>query len=579
MVAINLACSLLVLGGTLFYKFIFPKKKVNLFILLLVISILPIISIARAGVYESGDFDLHIRRAMEFYNLLSQGNLIPSWAGDLNATYGYPLFAFNYILPYYIISLFHFLGFSFVASMKVFLALNILLSGVFMYLFSKNHFKNALTAFTISIFYLFAPYHLIDVHFRITVGEILAYTLIPLVFYFVQKFISQKRTVYLLFAGLMLGLIILSHIAVAIYLIPAIILYTYITAKKIRETALYSFAIICISLLVACFQWSASLIYYPYLFVSAHPSSYLPYFPTIKDLLYSQWRLGFLFQGPKGELSFLLGYAQVLVIILTIIYLIKKRGNKKMRTVITLWLILFFVYVFFVLPYSSFIWKYLPVIKDSGSQRILIPVAFCTSLLAGYLATVIKRRWIIYALILLAICSTILNWGNRRTIPTINDAILRNDLSLSYQWGDEHFYALPKWVNPKQLFFTQIPDKHIEIIQGKAQVIEISRTLTLHTYWVNALTPIKLKENTLYFPGWTATFNGEPVLIQSSNNGVVTLSTPSGKGELKIAYQDLFLFQLTKILSVISLISIILYTLLYFLNKRFKLDSKVLNRG
>ena len=577
MVAINLICSLIVLGGALFYKFIFPKKKINLFALLLVISVLPIISIARAGVYESGDFDLHIRRAMEFYNLLSQGNVIPTWAGDLNATYGYPLFAFNYILPYYIISLFHFLGFSFVASLKNFLALNIFLSGVFMYLFSKNYFKNTLTAFTVSIFYLFAPYHLIDVHFRITIGEILAYTLIPLIFYFLHKFINGKKIVYILLAGLMLGLVILSHIAVAVYLIPAIILYVYITAKQFTKTALYSFAIIFISLLVAFFQWSASLIYYPYLFVSTHPSSNLPYFPTIADLLYSPWRLGFLFQGPKGELSFLLGYAQVLTVILLIILLLRRRAGSA-KKIIALWLTLFLIYIFFVLPYSSFIWKYLPLIKDSGSQRILIPVAFCTSLLAGYFTKAIKRKWIIYALILLAIGSTILNWGNRRVIPTINDAILRSDLSLSYQWGDEHFYALPKWVNPKQQWFTKIPAKHIEITQGKAQVIEISRTSTLHTYKINALTPVKLNENTLYFPGWTATLNGKPILLKPDKNGIITLNLSEGKGVLKIAYQDLFLFQLTKIISIISLILITLYSLIYFLSKRFKLGSKVLSK-
>src|ERR1035437_3924153 len=128
MVFINIIAFCLVFGGALFYKFIFPKKNINLFVLLLMISVLPIISIARAGVYESGDFNLHIRRAMEFYQLLSQGNFIPTWAGDLNATYGYPLYGFNYILPYYLISFFHFVGLSFVASMKVFLALNIFFS-------------------------------------------------------------------------------------------------------------------------------------------------------------------------------------------------------------------------------------------------------------------------------------------------------------------------------------------------------------------------------------------------------------------------------------------------------------------
>jgi hypothetical protein len=580
MVFINLMGSLLVLSGALFYRYVFPKRKINLFILLLLISILPIISIFRTGVYESGDFTLHVRRTMEFYNMLSQGNFIPTWAGDLNATYGYPLFAFDYILPYYLISFFHFFGFSFVMSLKLFLAINLVLSGVFMYLFTKNHFKNAFTAFTVAVFYLFTPYHLIDVHFRITIGEILAYTLVPLIFYFVSKLIESKKNVYLLLSGFMLGLLILSHIAIAIYLVPAIFIYIYLTLRKTAKATFYSLKIILVSLLVAAFQWTAPLIYYPYLYVTTYPSSYLPHFPSIAELLYSPWRLGLLFQGPHGELSFLVGYAQVLAILLIISYLFRKGVHKTQKKIIASWLLLLFVYIFFITPYSIFIWKYMPIIKDSGSQRILIPVAFCTSLLAGYLTVIIKKKtWLIYGLIFLAIGLTILNWGNRRVIPTINDAILRSNLSLGETWADQHFYALPKWINSKQLFFPKIPSSRLDILDGKANIEEVSRNATLHIYEVDALTPLKLRENTLYFPGWTATLNGKSVLLKPDSNGAIALDLPKGKGDLKISYHDLFFFQLTKILSVISAISIILYALIYFLNKRFNIYAKVLNKG
>src|SRR3989344_6658230 len=190
MVFVNGIASLLVLTGVIIYRYVYPKRKINLFILLLIISILPIISIFRVGTYESGDFNIHIRRSMEFYRLLSQGDIMPSWAGDLNATYGYPLFIFNYILPYYLISFFHLIGFSFMYSLKIFLALSFIFSGIFMYLFSKQIFKNNLATFTSSVFYLLTPYHLISTHFKITIGEILAYALIPLVFYFINKFLN-----------------------------------------------------------------------------------------------------------------------------------------------------------------------------------------------------------------------------------------------------------------------------------------------------------------------------------------------------------------------------------------------------
>ena len=187
MVFVNVIASSLVLLGIITYRFVYPKKKINLFIFLLFISILPIISIFRAGDYESGDFNIHIYRIMAFYDSLLEGNFMPSWAGELNATYGNPLFIFNYSLPYYIISFFHFIGITFISSMKIYLGLTLYLSGIFMYLWVRELTGNKLAAFTSAIFYIFSPYHLIDVHFRATLGESTIIMLAPIQLYFLTK--------------------------------------------------------------------------------------------------------------------------------------------------------------------------------------------------------------------------------------------------------------------------------------------------------------------------------------------------------------------------------------------------------
>src|SRR6185503_6670395 len=116
------------------------KKKINLFILLIFLSILPIISIFRVGAYESGDFNIHVYRAMDYYISLKEGIIIPAWAGNLNATYGYPLFVFAQPLQYIIIVFFHVLGFSFITSAKLLLALSFVSSGILMYIWAKDEF-------------------------------------------------------------------------------------------------------------------------------------------------------------------------------------------------------------------------------------------------------------------------------------------------------------------------------------------------------------------------------------------------------------------------------------------------------
>ena len=570
MVFVNVITSLLVLAGTIIYRYVYPKKKINLFILLLIISILPVISVFRTGTYESGDFNIHVRRSMEFYQLLSEGNIMPTWAGNLNSTYGYPLFAFNYTLPYYFISFFHLIGFSFITSLKLFLASNFVLSGLFMYFFSKNFFKSDLSAFLASIFYLFTPYHLISLHFKITIGEILAYTLIPIVFYSISKFLTHKKNFYFLLSSITLGLLTLSHIFITVFTIPLIVLYSVLQLKSFLKGLFYASGIIILSLFISMYQWSAPLIYRPYLFTTfnfADPSKAF-YFPNLIDLLYAPWRFGLLFQGSQGELSFLLGYAQLFVLLIVIILIFKNKLKKEYKPTAIFWIILFFLTVFLITPYSIFVWKFLPLVNQAGSQRLLIIAAFFTSLLAGYIGlTYKKNKLFIYGFLIFTIGSTILNWGHRRLIPEINDSVLKQDISQGTKWGDTHFYALPRWVDQKQQWFAKVPKYHLEILQGKAAIINIYRSSTKHIYQINAQTNIDLRENTLYFPGWIANSNGKNVNINPDKRGIINLSLQRGRQLLMLSYEDLPMFFITKKISLLSIALTISY-FIYYLFKR-----------
>src|SRR5260370_23452610 len=134
MITVNAILSALLLGGILFYRVVYPKKKINYLYLIILVSILPVVSIFRKGTYEAGDLTLHSVFLQSFYQNLSQGIFIPQWAGDLCGGYGCPAHLFEYPLPYYIAAPFHFLGFSYINSIKIFLAFSYIVSGVGMYL-------------------------------------------------------------------------------------------------------------------------------------------------------------------------------------------------------------------------------------------------------------------------------------------------------------------------------------------------------------------------------------------------------------------------------------------------------------
>lgn len=557
MIFTNILLSSLLLIAILVFKYL-KKQKINLFFVIIGFSIVASISVFRPGAYESGDFNIHIYRSMEFFQNLSQGNFMPSWAGNLNAGYGYPLFLFNYTFPYYLISGIHLLGFSFIASLKIFLFLNMVLSAVFMYLFSKEKFKNEFAAFAASSFYIFFPYHLVSLHFKVTIGEVLSFTLIPLLFLFIQKFITKKGISFIYLSSIVLSLMVLSHIFVAIFIIPLMLIYLFSNSKNYKFI-LKSFTLIVIpAVFISSYQWLAPIIYRPYLFTTLFPTDVSRVFsPSIFELLYSPWRLGLLFQGPQGEISYLLGYAQIFIVLTAIFLLYKKKFKKADKKPIIIWIISLITLILLIIPQSRLLWENLPLINAAGPHRLLLIVGFVIAILSGFIYKQINSKKILLLLLAICIFSTILNWGQRRVISSIDDNVLRTNLPQSTSQGEAHFYAFTKWSNPRQPWFTKVENVKIQTLYGKADFKEAYRNQTLHMYKSEVFEDSQIKENTLFFPGWKLYANGKEVSIYPDKNGVISFNLSSGKYTIILVYKDIESFRLIKLVGVFSLIIVL----------------------
>ena len=570
MVIVNAIASIIVLGGVLFYRYIYPKKKINFFILLLIISILPITSVFRFGDYQSGDFNIQIYRMFSFYSSLKEGVLIPSWAGELNATYGNPLFLFDYTLPYYIICAMHFLGMSFIDATKIYLGLTLYLSGIFMYFFAKSITNNKLAAFASAIFYVFAPYHLIDVHFRATFGESTIFTLAPLLFLFVYKYSKEKKTVYLAIVALLTFLLFLAHPLLAgvfIGICSVYIAYNEFLNKDLRAFLIQLSALI-LGVLISAYIW-APFIIYSHIMYHFPAVSQIGYYPFV-ELFYSPWRLGFLFQGPKGQLEQIIGYTQLFVVLVMAALVVYKKIPKSINKQVIFWLTVFFVTLFLMNPVSNFIWVHVQFI---GSMlvtygRLSLVLAFTTSILAGYLVLYFKKKTsLVYLLIFITIGYTILNWGQRTMIPQITDAVLKANVPYSTLTEGPSYFVDTKWANPVTHWFSKIPQQNLIILNGIGTIRNLQRTNIEHIYQVSADTPLKVIENTLYFPGWKVTSNGKPVYSTHGPDGLITFSLSKGSQKIAVKYDDIQPEKALKIFGVIDIIALLLYISLYYMGK------------
>jgi hypothetical protein len=580
MAFINAIVFSLVLLGFFLYRYYFPQRKINFLLLLGIVSLLPCISIFRIGVYESGDFTQHIYRAMVFYDALKEGIPIPSWAASLNGGYGYPVFIFIYLVPYYLISLLHFLGFNYVLSTKLLLALAFMSSGFIMYVVLRKLTKSNFAAFTGSVIYLFTPYHLVDLHFRVAIAEILAFVLAPLIFYLLLKIEESKKIIYVLWMGLLFGIFFLTHPAQFIFytvLFFIYIMYQTLFSKKKKVKLFFTvMAAFSIGLIVSSFAWIPRFTLTKFTHGSMLMNTPVSYVQPL-ELLFSPWRAGFLFQGHKGELSFLIGYTQIFILLFCLFHLFKHKKTLHIYKKLYFWTIAAFTMIFLMLPYSQFIWHLFPLLNlMQFSYRFLHPLIFCLAIITAYLTLIYKnKKNIVCILIILTIGYTMLNWGNRRTIPTIGDNSLKQNIVNSTREEEGMIEANPLWWDPKNsTWIPQNAKRNIEVLHGNSEIKEIKRTSTYHSYIVYSPTSSELLENTFYFPNWTISIDSHPTKINFKSKQYparMIFTVPAGLHHVEVQYSDIPVLQYSKILSLLTIVIILIYTIFYWLQFYSKL--------
>lgn len=569
MVVINVVVSLIAISAFFIYKYLKPKKTPPYPLIIFILSLLPLISLLRRGTYESGDLFIHVVRLISFYSSLNEGIMIPTWAGELNSGYGYPIFNFDAPLQYYASSILHFFGFGFIGSIKTLIGLSFVLSGFSIYFWLKN-WIGARGAFVSSIFYLFAPYHLVNMHFRVSVGELILFSIFPLILLSTDKLFHTKKAKWFLLNSIIVQLAILSSPT-------ALVVFTfipfYIGVILYKKNKMRNLILVCISYLLgifgAAFYWLPVLLEGKFTHqINLHA---LVTFQSFQNIIFKSHLYGLLYQGENGELSFIIGFAQLLLIFLGIILILKKK-RKKEKKLFMFFLMCLIITSFLITSYSRFVWEIIPLYNNlQFSYRLLILVSLLSAALAGITSIKIGPK-LLFVICLFAIFSTILNWGNRKVIVEKNDAYFINKLSSITAEGEGGIPAAPIWTDPKNIWQKKKADNNLEIISGLGLVKELSRTSINHSYLVKIKNKSVLRENTYYFPGWILTVNDKThrfIYKNTNPKGTISFELNPGTYEVNLNFTDTKAKKISKILSLISLISLILLSIV--LKRRVKI--------
>ena len=548
------------------------KKSLNLYLGILIFSILIsvplLIPYLHSGYFPTHDGEWAVVRLSDMFREVRDLQIPPRFSGNLNFGYGYPLFNFAYPFPYYIGVLIHMLGFGFVDTIKIIFGASIPLSAFFMFLASRNIWKNNYAGIISSVLYLYFPYRLVDLYVRGSIGESVAFVLFPLILLCLSKLSDNPKSVgFKLLGGIAFACLILTHnIMAVLFSISLLIFFTGLFIVKKQEIIRPFLFITILGLTLSAFFWVPALLEKNNILLSQIPiSDRSLYFVSLKALLLSKWGYG-IPTDPVDGFTYQIGWPFILVIIVTFGLLfyeyykkVKKTQNQIMAGVLIAGILIYSLLLF---SFSAPVWK-LPLLSEINYPWIVLSqLGLLISLLAGYL---VKYKATIYASVGIAVLAIVLYLPLAKPSEYVNRGegfYFTNDATTTS--SNE---LMPLWVKKHP---NQRPSEKVKIIKGNGSIERVNFTSKKITFSANLITDAVVRINTIYYPGWKIfADNSELPLSYTNDFGVMEFNLNKGMHNVTGTFSETGTRLIADLVSIIGIFFVlILFTKTYIFKFR-----------
>lgn len=507
-------------------------KKSNLLFLLLVclLTIPAIVGLLHLGFPATDDGNWMAIRFSAFYENLRAGQFPVRFLTRLNFGYGYPVADFLYPLFMYLGVPIHILGFNFFTTVKLVFVLSLFSSSIFSFFWLRKIFDN-LSSLVGSLFYTFFPYHLYDLYFRGSVGEVLSLAILPFVLWQIE------RKSYF-FASIGIALLVTAHNTLAFLFLPLIFIYGLIRDKKISK---YNILTLTFGILISSFFWI--------------PALYDSQFTVFSNVKVSDFSAYFI----NGNLE-LLGVIFVFLILESVFYLFRKKDFTFFSLLTAI-----LIFAFFTTSYSNVFWNILPfknlIQFPFRLLSLIIPIAaFMISFLLNQEKATKKYLLLIIYLVLIFVSSlaflfpkSYLQYPDSFYSTNQDSTTVRNEY-------------MPVWV--KKLPQAESSSKVINL-NGKEEIKVFVTSVNKINFSVNLDQDRIIQVNTIYFPGWIVKVNGKNANISYNNDlGVIRLNLLKGENNVLLTFTETPVRAIADLISIISLVLIFAFSVL---NKKHKL--------
>lgn len=541
-----------------------------IYLALLLLSIPAIWNLITPGFFEPHDLH-HLADIFQMSRAIDLGQLPPRWAPDFTHGYGYPLFNYYYLTPFYIGSAFFKLLGSLTLALKLTFLSTFLISIVGMYKFLRLYFGKTASLLG-TILFLYTPYRSVQIYVRGAVGEALSLALMPVVAYFFINLVRERSKKNFALASFFWGIFLLTHNYMWALFLPFLGLLLLIEVSNIKQRLLAIINLVLSGLLgfgVAAYWIVPALIEIKNV-PRLTPFLLEDHFPFLKQLILPSWGYGSSVWGPYDEISFQIGLVNLFAVA-AILFLIvfRKKIFKKDFKLVSWILFSFFITVAFMNIRTLPIWKIVPFYNFiQFPWRLLMFTTFFSSIaLALFYDKVGKKIKLVLPILLFAIIG--INFSYFRP----SHKVYKSDqdyyqLFFHTPGYSEDYLLLSKWADEKPL---EAPKEKFEIDNGEIlKIIEISDIDWKVQF--DAGESAKLTFNSYYFPGWLGRLDGKDVdLSPGKPYGQVELEVPQGKHEVEVYWAET---DSRKLVDFISLASILITFYLLLPTRSNMLKSK-----
>lgn len=548
--------------------------------------------LASRWLFKPGYFNMHddllIMRQYQMEKCFQDGQIPCRWVPDMGYGYGYPLFNFYPPLPYYVGHMFRLIGFSFVSVSKILMWLQFFLSGIAMFILAVDLW-GTWGGLLSSIFYIWAPYHSVDIFVRGALNEAWAFIWFPLILWAAKKlaqssFQDRKNSpfwsVYILWLAFSFGMLLLSHNLMVIIFIPILIAWVFFwwmkylfkdrkgpfswienlnLLVKYILSALLALGLAAFFTLPAYFERQFTHI--DSMFVGYF--DWRAHFVSLRQLFTSRfWGYGPSLWKDADEMAFPIGHFHwiaSLIVFITLCFKNIKIWIKDKKLLITDSFLLItglfsfgLFYSFLMHEQSTFIWLKLPFLHlIQFPWRLLAVLVLLTSIIVGYIYKIWPKKWLVCLLIVGVISWNWSFFAPPKMGPLTDEEKLSGEAWEKQQTAGIYDY-LPTFAKRAP---TSPPENGWDFIDGEVKNVETDKGSNWFYWQGEVVEPGQLRIDVIYYPGWKVWVDDEVAEISYQKDdelGRNQVSLDQGEHEVYFQLTDTTLRRWSNLISLFT---------------------------